>query len=52
VNAIHFNTFDSQALGALFELPDCLISLQLYMIGFVDDSSGQTNAFGKHLFGA
>jgi hypothetical protein len=43
-----FDTFESKAKGNLFESPNCKLSMRLYMIGFVDDSSGQVNAFGKH----
>jgi hypothetical protein len=48
VNFVLFDTFKSKANGALFESPDRQLSLRLYMIGFVDDSSGQVNAFDEH----
>jgi hypothetical protein len=43
-----FDTFKHKAHGTLFESPDRKISLRLYMAGFVDDSSGQVNAFAGH----
>jgi hypothetical protein len=33
------------ARGAVFESPDKLVTIRFYMVGFVDDSTGQVNDF-------
>ena len=45
VSSIFFNCYESKAHGALFESPDRSISLQLYRVGFVDDTQSYVNKF-------
>jgi hypothetical protein len=45
ISSVLFDCHASQAHGATFESPDRNQSITFYMIGFVDDSTGQANAF-------
>ena len=45
VSSVLFDIHKQKANGAIFETMDGLESIILYMIGFVDDSNGQTNFF-------
>lgn len=45
ISSVLFDCFETKAHGAVFESPDRTQSLTVYMIGFVDDSTGQTNSF-------
>ena len=45
VSSVLFNCYESRAHGALFESPDRSISLQLYRVGFVDDTQSYVNKF-------
>jgi hypothetical protein len=40
-----FDCFDAKAHGAIFESPDKSISVRLFMVGFVDDTTCQVNDF-------
>jgi hypothetical protein len=42
------DTYDSQAIGAIFESPDRLIRLKEFLIAFVDDVENRTNRFSAH----
>ena len=45
ISSILFDVYEQQACGASFYSPDKTIAIKLYMIGFVDDTSGSTNDF-------
>ena len=45
ISSVLFNVYEQQACGASFYYPDKTIAVELYMIGFVDDTSGSTNNF-------
>jgi hypothetical protein len=45
ISSVLFDCHASRAHGATFESPDRNQSITFYMIGFVDDSTGQANAF-------
>jgi hypothetical protein len=45
LSSILFDCHASKAHGAVFESPDKKSSIQLFMIGFVDDSNDQVNIF-------
>ena len=45
ISSVLFNCYESRAHGALFESPDRSISLQLYRVGFVDDTQSYINKF-------
>jgi hypothetical protein len=45
ISSVLFDCHESQAHGATFESPDCTQRITFYMIGFVNDSTGQANAF-------
>ena len=45
ISSILFDVYKKQARGASFFPPDKTINIKLYMIGFVDDTSGSTNNF-------
>ena len=45
ISSILFDVYEKQAHGASFCSPDKTINVKLYMIGFVDDTSGSTNDF-------
>ena len=53
ISSVLFNVYEKQACGASFYSPDQTITVKLYMIGFVDDTSGSTNDFllpNQHLY--
>ncbi|MEM7284523.1 MAG: hypothetical protein AAF438_23235, partial [Pseudomonadota bacterium] len=43
-----FDCFEERAHGATFESPNRRLSIKIYMIGFVDDTTGQVNEFNKN----
>jgi hypothetical protein len=45
ISSILFDCHESKVHGASFESPDRSESIKIYMIGFVDDSTGQVNQF-------
>ena len=45
ISSVLFDVNEKQACGASFYSPDQTITVKLYMIGFVDDTSGSTNDF-------
>jgi hypothetical protein len=45
ISSVLFDCHASRAHGATFKSPDHTQSITFYMIGFVDDSTGQANAF-------
>jgi exonuclease III len=45
VSSILFDCYQERSNGAYYESPDKMIKLRLSMVGFVDDSNGQTNLF-------
>ena len=45
VSSILFDTYESGANGAFFQSPDGSVKVKVYMIGFVDDTSGSVNDF-------
>jgi hypothetical protein len=48
VSSVLFSCHQSKAHGAYFCTPDQEMSVSLSMIGFVDDSTGQTNQFSSN----
>ena len=49
ISSILFDCHATKAHGATFESPDKTISITVYMIGFVDDSTGQVNDFNSDI---
>ena len=47
VSSILFETYEKGAHGASFESPDGSVKTKVYMIGFVDDTSGSANDFRR-----
>ena len=45
VSSVIFDLYEEKANGATFHSPDGKITVRVYMIGFVDDTSGSTNDF-------
>jgi hypothetical protein len=45
ISSILFDCHASRAYGATFQTPNQTQTIKFYMIGFVDDSTGQANAF-------
>ena len=45
ISSTLFDAYESKAHGALFESPDRTESIQVFMAGFVDDTSNTTNDF-------
>jgi len=45
ISSVLFDSYESQATGAIYETPDRTTQIKLFMLGFVDDSNGQTNNF-------
>ena len=45
ISSVLFDVYETQACGASFYSPDKMIAVKLYMIRFVDDTSGSTNDF-------
>ena len=47
VSSILFETYEEGAHGASFESPDGSVKTKVFMIGFVDDTSGSANDFRR-----
>ena len=45
LSSILFDCYETKAHGAIYETPDKHFRTKLHMVGYVDDSNGQTNAF-------
>ena len=45
ISSVLFDVYEQQACGVSFYSPDQTITVKLYMIGFVDDTSSSTNDF-------
>ena len=45
ISSVSFDLYEEQANGAHFESPDGKFKVRIYMIGFVDDTSGSINDF-------
>ena len=45
ISSVSFDLYEEKAHGAFFQSPDGTLSVRIYMIGFVDDTSGSTNDF-------
>ena len=45
ISLILCDKHDEQAHGATFETPDKRFSMQVYLVGFVDDANGNVNGF-------
>jgi hypothetical protein len=45
LSSVLFDCYETQAHGAIYETPDKQFRTKLHMVGYVDDSNGQTNAF-------
>jgi exonuclease III len=45
LSSVLFDCYETLANGAVYELPDRSGHTKLYMVGYVDDSNGQTNSF-------
>lgn len=45
LSSILFDCYETQAIGAVYEPPDRSSRTHIQMIGYVDDSNGQTNMF-------
>jgi hypothetical protein len=51
ISSVLFDCHASHASGTTFESPDRTQTITFYMIGFVDNSTGQANAFLLDTFG-
>ena len=45
LSSVLFDCYETKAHGATYELPDRSATTTIYMVGYVDDSNGQTNKF-------
>jgi hypothetical protein len=45
LSSVLFDCYAKRAHGAIYQLPDRGLTTKLHMIGYVDDSNGQTNQF-------
>ena len=45
ISTILFDAYDEKANGATFQSPDGRVQAQIFMVGFVDDTSGSVNDF-------
>jgi hypothetical protein len=45
ISSVLFTCHDKCDKGAIFESPDKSVTIQFFMVGFVDDSTGQVNDF-------
>ena len=43
-----FDEYETRATGALYESPDGSWSIQLFLVGFVDDTRNAINGFADH----
>jgi hypothetical protein len=48
LSSVLFDCYDERAHGAIYELPDRSLTTKINMIGYVDDSNGQTNQFTRN----
>jgi endonuclease/exonuclease/phosphatase family metal-dependent hydrolase len=48
LSSILFDSYESQAIGSTFATPDKRFATKIHMVGYVDDSNGQTNRFGDN----
>ena len=48
LSSILFDCYETSATGALYESPDRSGTTKIQMIGYVDDSNGQTNTFTRN----
>ena len=48
LSSILFDCYETSATGAIYESPDRSCSTKIQMIGYVDDSNGQTNTFMRN----
>ena len=46
LSSVLFDSYDKKAIGAEYFTPDRSFGTKINMIGYVDDSNGQTNRFG------
>lgn len=44
-----FDCFELKAHGAIFESPDQQLQIQIFMVGFVDDTTNGTNSFCENI---
>ena len=49
ISSVLFDCFETKAHGAKFESPDKSQSITIFMVGFVDDSTGQVNQFTQNV---
>jgi hypothetical protein len=49
ISRVLFQCHAARATVAVFESPDRSVTIRFFMVGFVDDSTGQVNAFCQHL---
>ena len=45
VSSILFQCYSKQAHGARFQSPDCSVCIDLFRVGFVDETCGYVNTF-------
>jgi exonuclease III len=45
ISSVLFTCHENMARGAVFESPDKSVTIRFFMVGFVDDSTGQVNDF-------
>ena len=45
ISSILCDKYNEKAHGAIFETPDKSTSIQVYLVGFVDDTNGNVNSF-------
>jgi hypothetical protein len=48
ISSTLFDCHQERAYGALFESPDCKVTITFSMVGFVDDSTGTVNDFANN----
>ena len=49
ISSISLDQCNKRAHGAMFETPDKSLSIQMYLVGFVDDANGNINSFTKNV---
>jgi exonuclease III len=49
LSSLLFDCYDEKAIGAKYCFPDRTGTIEIKMVGFVDDSNGQTNCFTEEL---
>ena len=45
ISSILFDSYSQRSHGAIYETPDKQLRTHIHMLGYVDDSNGQTNEF-------